>query len=369
MHTDDGNANVSLNSQPDEAVTTYDVAFSYAREDRDYVDRVAKILRSHSITVFYDGFEEAALWGKDLYVHLTDVYTKRARFCVMFLSQAYAKKAWTNHERAAAQQRAFEDRQDYILPARFDETEIPGIRSTTGYIDLRKRSPDQLATLIIQKLRTSTGPVTASGRTRSLGSRAPGLTISRTWLVLRILMIAVAMFALMRNAGARKTAVPRWLSAEFLPTLREVHRFADDLETAGTDYTQQSATSPDVFRRQLQDLAFAIGGYNGALREFRIRQDDFRAQLGSLSRNDVELGIAATNVLDYAASKFQTFPEPPRFDPRKTVGEQRTPLLSAWHSNAPHLRPHVDQLKSHLAILQCDILQRAGAPTAECQKL
>ncbi len=41
---------------------------------------------------------------------------------------------------------------EYILPARFDETEIPGLRKTIGYVDLRRKSPGVLAVLILQKL-------------------------------------------------------------------------------------------------------------------------------------------------------------------------------------------------------------------------
>ena len=70
----------------------------------------------------------------------------------MFCSQAYSEKLWTTHERRAAQARAFSDAGGYILPAKFDDTEIPGILSTTGYIDLRANSPVEVALLVCQKL-------------------------------------------------------------------------------------------------------------------------------------------------------------------------------------------------------------------------
>ena len=70
----------------------YHIALSFAGEDRDYVDRVAKLLKDRGVEVFYDRFEEDTMWGKDLYTYLSDVYHKRARFTVMFISQAYANK-------------------------------------------------------------------------------------------------------------------------------------------------------------------------------------------------------------------------------------------------------------------------------------
>lgn len=117
------------------------------------------ILDERGVKVFYDLFEEAGLWGKDLYVHLSEVYLERAQFTVMFISEAYAKKLWTNHERKAAQARAFQGAQEYILPARFDDTDIPGVLSTVGYISLKNRSPEDLVSLIIKKLVSSGGSV------------------------------------------------------------------------------------------------------------------------------------------------------------------------------------------------------------------
>ena len=134
----------------------FDIALSFAGEDRTYVNEVANALRDRGVNVFYDLFEEVDLWGKDLYVHLSDVYKNRARFTVMFISEAYNRKLWTNHERRAAQAKAFQEAQEYILPARFDGTEIPGMLSTVGYVSLRELPPEALATLIVKKL-VSTG--------------------------------------------------------------------------------------------------------------------------------------------------------------------------------------------------------------------
>jgi hypothetical protein len=108
----------------------YEVCLSFAGEDRDYVDAVAAELRTNGVRVFYDKSEEVNLWGKDLYQHLDEVYRERAAYCVMFVSKAYAEKLWTKHELKSAQARAFAQDREYILPARFDDTEIPGLRST-----------------------------------------------------------------------------------------------------------------------------------------------------------------------------------------------------------------------------------------------
>lgn len=132
----------------------YDIAISCAGEDSDYVDNVAECLRSSGVKVFYYKFEDIQvdLWGRDLYTHLDDIYRKKARYCVMFLSKHYAEKVWTNHERRSAQAKAFEESREYILPVRFDNTDIPGVPPTIVYVDANSLTPEHLCNRIIVKL-------------------------------------------------------------------------------------------------------------------------------------------------------------------------------------------------------------------------
>jgi len=130
----------------------YDVALSFAGEDRAYVEKAARLLKERGVRVFYDRYEEVELWGKDLYTHLDDVYRNKARYCIIFVSKHYREKLWTNHERESAQARAFTENEEYILPARFDDTEIPGIRPAVGYIPLRNVAPQEFVELVCQKV-------------------------------------------------------------------------------------------------------------------------------------------------------------------------------------------------------------------------
>jgi hypothetical protein len=102
----------------------FEIALSFAGEDRVYVDQVANLLRDSGVKVFYDLFEEAGLWGKNLYDYLSDIYQNKALYTIMFISEHYARKLWTNHERQAMQARAFQEHQEYILPARFSTSRI-----------------------------------------------------------------------------------------------------------------------------------------------------------------------------------------------------------------------------------------------------
>ncbi len=139
-------------SNPFETEFEYDICLSFAGEQRPFVEKVAGALRAKGIRVFFDDYEKVQLWGKDLYAHLDEVYQHLARYCVLFVSAEYAAKVWTNHERRSAQARAIKAKGEYILPARFDATPIPGLTDTVGYVDLTRTNPEQLADLAFEKL-------------------------------------------------------------------------------------------------------------------------------------------------------------------------------------------------------------------------
>jgi len=130
----------------------YDIALSFAGEDRVHAERLANELKERGIKVFYDAFEKAMLWGEDLFSYLDELYRFRATFCVVFISKQYAKKLWTNHERKAAQAKAFSDNRTYILPIRIDDTEVPGIPPTIGYLSWGDESIENIANMIQRKL-------------------------------------------------------------------------------------------------------------------------------------------------------------------------------------------------------------------------
>jgi hypothetical protein len=130
----------------------YDVAISFAGEDRATVAPYASELQRREVRVFFADFEQVSLWGVDLYETFDTIYRLKARFCVLFLSSHYAEKVWTNHERRAAQARAVTENREYILPVRLDRTGIPGIRPTIGYLDWQHMGMNALVEATIKKI-------------------------------------------------------------------------------------------------------------------------------------------------------------------------------------------------------------------------
>jgi len=135
----------------------YDVALSFAGEDRAIAEKFARLLIANNIIVFYDELESAGSPRKDMVLHLAEIYRTKARYCVLFISKFYPLEKWTEAERTSAQDHALRDANEYFLPVRLDDTEVPGIHATTGYRDLRQDSMESVANLIEQKLAQSKG--------------------------------------------------------------------------------------------------------------------------------------------------------------------------------------------------------------------
>jgi TIR domain-containing protein len=150
----------------------FDVALSFAGEQRTYVEEVATHLKSAGVSLFYDEFEEADLWGKDLAVHLGGVYG-RARYVVIFVSKEYASKPWPQHEFQNALANAVLEQTESILPVRFDDTALPGLRRSIHYLDGRRIAPSELAQRILEKLGRT--PVQPTASTTAKPLRVPSV--------------------------------------------------------------------------------------------------------------------------------------------------------------------------------------------------
>jgi hypothetical protein len=156
----------------------WDVALSFAGAQRDYVEQVAEVLKARGVRCFYDAGEQVALWGKHLAEELPAVYGEQAAAVVVFVSSEYADRDWTRLERQAALNRAVQLRREYVLPARFDDTPLPGLLSDLVAVDLRGRIPQQFAAMIIDKLAAlgivgPASPADAAGAVRDVVAARP----------------------------------------------------------------------------------------------------------------------------------------------------------------------------------------------------
>lgn len=133
----------------------FDVAISFAGTERHLAEKLAQIVRNDGFEVFYDAFYPEHLWGKDLVEFFDHVYRKASRFCVMFISQEYRDRIWTTYERRSALARALEEKgKEYLLPIEVEKVDIEGLRPTIGRLLLSEYSIEQIAQMLMGKLKS-----------------------------------------------------------------------------------------------------------------------------------------------------------------------------------------------------------------------
>jgi hypothetical protein len=131
---------------------TWDVAVSFAGENRDLAKEFRDICKEKGIEVFYDFDQQAMLWGKDLSKVLTDVYRNEALFMVIIISKDYPEKDWTNFEFVNGKDAEKERSLEYLLPIRIDDTHVVGLKESIGIIDLRKQDMASIVDVLSQKI-------------------------------------------------------------------------------------------------------------------------------------------------------------------------------------------------------------------------
>lgn len=130
----------------------WDVAISFAGENRDVAKELKNELKERSIEVFYDFDQQAQLWGQDLSKVLTETYRNDAQFMIIIVSKDYPQKDWTNFEFINGKDAEKERPIEYLLPLRLDDTHIVGLKETIGFIDLRKQTIKDVADILEEKL-------------------------------------------------------------------------------------------------------------------------------------------------------------------------------------------------------------------------
>ena len=128
------------------------MALSFAGAQREYVRQVAQALKARGVRCFYDADKQVRLWGTHLAEELPRIYEHESAAVVVFISADYAEGDWTRLERRAAFSQAVHESGVYVLPARFDDSELPGLLEDVVAVDLRDYTPGQFADLVVAKV-------------------------------------------------------------------------------------------------------------------------------------------------------------------------------------------------------------------------
>lgn len=130
----------------------WDVAVSFAGEDRKIVEEFKDIMNEYGYTVFYDFDVQHQLWGTDLRIKLADVYANDAQYMLIFLSKHYPEKDWPNFEFEIGKTSKTKRTEIYLLPVILDDASVVGLSQNLGHLDLRRCTTMDLANTLIEKI-------------------------------------------------------------------------------------------------------------------------------------------------------------------------------------------------------------------------
>ena len=130
------------------------VAFSFAGEKRDFVAKIAAILATEfgKKAILYEKYHEAEFARRDLGIYLPELYHKEADLIVVVLCKAYDEKQWTGLEWTAIHDLLSQRKDDEVMLSRFDHATVGGLYSTTGFVELDHKTPEDTADLILERL-------------------------------------------------------------------------------------------------------------------------------------------------------------------------------------------------------------------------
>ena len=151
------------------------IALSFPGEHRDFVEQVAARLadRVGSDRVLYDKYYEAEFARPDLDTYLQRLYHDESELIAVFLCADYERKDWCGLEWRAIRDLIKRRQASTVMPLRFDDTAIPGLFSTDGYVWIGGRSPQEIVDLILQRMGINAGQVPVSAPLRPPVSPAP----------------------------------------------------------------------------------------------------------------------------------------------------------------------------------------------------
>ena len=135
------------------------IAFSFAGEKRNFVEQVAAILarRFGKERILYDKFHQGEFSRSDLAFYLPDLYESEAELVVAVFCPDYENKEWCGLEWNAIFGLLKKRKVSEVMLARFDRVEGKGLRGLAGYTDLDELTPEQAASVILERLALNEG--------------------------------------------------------------------------------------------------------------------------------------------------------------------------------------------------------------------
>jgi tetratricopeptide (TPR) repeat protein len=135
------------------------IAFSFAGEKRDFVSDVAALLARQfdEDAILYDKYHEAEFAVFDLGIRLPKLYGEQSDLIVPVLCPDYDTKRWTGWEWVHIYGLLTREDGHRVMPCRFELANADGLSPASGFVELDDKTPEQFATLILERLALNEG--------------------------------------------------------------------------------------------------------------------------------------------------------------------------------------------------------------------
>jgi hypothetical protein len=135
----------------------YDIAVSFAGEQRGYVRETVAACKAKGLRVFFDEDKTNDWWGRNFIQEQRRTYSSQTRFFVPFLSSDYLAKPIPMDEFASAMMTAVKLGDGYILPVIMGNADVPAelLHPHIGYLRSEAFTPDRLADELVKKVKSA----------------------------------------------------------------------------------------------------------------------------------------------------------------------------------------------------------------------
>jgi len=137
----------------------FKIAFSFAGEKRDFVEKVAELLakRFGEAAILYDKYHEAEFARNDRAIYLPNLYNREAELIVVVVCPKYDVKEWTGLEWLGIHDLLQQRRRDEVMLSRFEHAHVDGLFGGAGFVELDCKSPEEFGARILERLARNEG--------------------------------------------------------------------------------------------------------------------------------------------------------------------------------------------------------------------
>jgi hypothetical protein len=129
----------------------FDVALSFSGKNRTEARTLARAIQQRNLTVFYDEWFKADIWGEELTQLLPQLYLN-AKLCIPLISRDYAEGPYTKREFQAVLEKELRSGVVAMLPIRLDDTQMPGLSTARAFLDYNAESCDAIAEMVAARV-------------------------------------------------------------------------------------------------------------------------------------------------------------------------------------------------------------------------